>query len=68
MQFQAKTFLDRNGRPFVLRNAELEVVATNQRAIALYEKLGFQKYGFFPDNMKYQDESYADAYWMMKKL
>lgn len=35
MQFQAKTFLDRNGRPFVLRNAALEVVATNQRAIAL---------------------------------
>ena len=48
--------------------AELEVIATNQRAIALYEKLGFQKYGVFPDNVKYQNGSYADAYWMMKKL
>lgn len=48
--------------------AELEVIANNKAAIALYEKLGFQKYGTFPDNMKYADGSYADAYWMMKKL
>ena len=48
--------------------AELEVIAGNDQAIALYEKLGFRKYGTFPDNMKYKDGSYADAYWMMKKL
>lgn len=48
--------------------AELEVVADNTRAVHLYEKMGFQKYGTFPDNMKYADGSYADAYWMMKKL
>lgn len=48
--------------------AELEVVADNQQAIALYEKLGFKKYGYFPDNMKYADGRYADADWMMKKL
>ena len=48
--------------------AELEVVADNIRAVHLYEKMGFQKYGTFPDNMKYADGSYADAYWMMKKL
>ena len=48
--------------------AELEVMAENENAIAMYEKLGFKKYGTFPDNMKYADESYMDAYWMMKKL
>ena len=48
--------------------AELEVMAENKDAIAMYEKLGFQKLGTFPDNMKYADGSYMDAYWMMKKL
>ena len=48
--------------------AELEVVAENTRAVHLYEKMGFQKYGTFPDNMKYADGSYSDAFWMMKKL
>lgn len=48
--------------------AELEVIADNKGAVALYEKLGFQKYGRFPDNAKYQTGNYADAYWMMKKL
>ena len=48
--------------------AELEVIASNKSAIALYEKLGFKVYGTFPNNMKYRDGSYGDAYWMMKKL
>lgn len=48
--------------------AELEVIADNKNAISLYEKLGFVRYGTFPDNMKYSDGSYADAFWMMKKL
>ena len=48
--------------------AELEVIAGNEKAIALYEKLGFERVGALPDNMKYKDGSYADSYWMMKKL
>ena len=45
--------------------AELEVISDNKTAIALYEKLGFQKYGCFPKNMKSADGTYADADWMM---
>ena len=48
--------------------AELEVIADNKKAIALYEALGFVKYGQFPNNMKYADGTYADALWMMKKI
>lgn len=48
--------------------AELEVISDNKSAIAMYEKLGFEKYGNFPNNMKYSDGSYADANWMMKRL
>jgi len=48
--------------------AELEVISENRNAIKLYEKLGFQKYGTFPHNMKYTDGSYADADWMLKWL
>lgn len=48
--------------------AELEVIAGNDSAISLYEKLGFKKYGTFPNSMKYSDGLYSDAYWMMKKL
>lgn len=47
---------------------ELEVVTDNKRAIALYKKMGFEIFGTLPDNMKYKDGTYADVYWMMKKL
>ena len=48
--------------------AELEVIDGNDRAKTLYEKLGFEEFGRFPDNIKYADGTYADAFWMMKKL
>lgn len=47
---------------------ELEVVANNERAIHLYKKMGFEIYGTFKDTMKYPDGTYADEYWMMRKL
>ena len=55
-------------RKYGYEQAELEVIAGNKPAIALYESLGFRKYGGFPDNMKYADGTYTDAWWMMKKL
>ena len=48
--------------------AELEVVSGNTAAIALYEKLGFRKYGTLPDYLKYPGGQYASMDWMMKKL
>lgn len=48
--------------------AELDVVADNRRAAALYECLGFVRYGTLPRNMRYADGTYADALWMMKML
>lgn len=51
-----------------IEQLELEVVAYNDRAIALYKKIGFEKMGTFPHNMKYKDGTYADAYWMVKIL
>jgi RimJ/RimL family protein N-acetyltransferase len=62
-----KTILD-IARNLGYEQAELEVVAGNERAISLYKNLGFEKYGVFPNNMKYANGQYADSYWMMKKL
>jgi len=37
--------------------------------IALFQKFtGFEIYGTFKDTMKYLDGTYADEYWMMRKL
>lgn len=48
--------------------AELEVASENRHAIALYERVGFQKYGTLPRFFRYADGTYADADWMMKLL
>ncbi len=48
--------------------AELEAASDNERAVALYEGVGFRQYGLLPNNMKYPDGRYCDAVWMMKTL
>lgn len=51
-----------------IEQMELEVVAGNERALHLYKEMGFEIHGTLPNNMKYQDGTYADCYWMMRKL
>ncbi len=45
---------------------ELDVVARNERAIALYEKMGFEKFGTRPRAMKQKDGTYDDEFLMVK--
>lgn len=52
----------------ILWRKKLEVVTENRRAISLYQKMGFRICGTLPDNMKYKNGTYADVYWMMRKL
>lgn len=47
---------------------ELDVVADNARAIALYERFGFQTAGRRPNAMKYADGTYADELIMVRPL
>ena len=47
---------------------ELEVVDNNARAIALYQRFGFEAVGRIPRAMKYADESYADLLIMIRSL
>ena len=51
-----------------LEQIDLEVNADNKRAISLYERMGFEIMGTFPNYTKYEDGSYADTYWMLKRL
>ena len=48
--------------------AELDVIASNGRAIGLYKKMGFEICGTRPHDLKYADGTYADAHMMVKKL
>lgn len=47
---------------------ELEVVSENYKAINLYEKFGFKKYGTRENGFKLKDGSYYNEDLMMKKL
>ena len=47
---------------------ELEVVSKNERAIALYEKMGFVKTGTLLKALKNKDGSYYDLTLMMREL
>ena len=47
---------------------ELSVVCGNDRALRLYERLGFTRCGLLPRTLKYKDGRYADEILMVKTL
>ncbi|WP_041139960.1 GNAT family N-acetyltransferase [Beduini massiliensis] len=47
---------------------ELEVVASNERGLALYKKIGFEVYGLRKKSFKYRDGHYEDEYLMSLNL
>ena len=50
------------------RQVELEVYADNARAIALYERFGFEEYGRCPQAARRSYDAYVDEVLMVKKL
>ena len=46
----------------------LTVVGKNDRAHHLYKKLGFKEFGRMPNGFKYDDGTYSDEIYMIKKL
>lgn len=44
----------------------LDVYSENERAIKMYEKLGFSKYGELPDGLKYKDRLVGEVKMMLK--
>ena len=47
---------------------ELDVVKSNDIAIKMYQSFGFEIIGTIENALKYQDDTYADEYLMVKKL
>ncbi|MBK5263465.1 MAG: GNAT family N-acetyltransferase [Peptostreptococcaceae bacterium] len=47
---------------------ELEVLCENERAIALYKKLGFEIYGNREKSFKYKDGTYSSEFLMLRRL
>ena len=44
------------------------MVSTNEAAVGLYKKFGFQVTGTIPRAFRYADGTYADFLFMVKKL
>lgn len=51
-----------------LTQLELEVCTENPRALALYEKLGFRRYGLRPRSLKLDSGKYLDEALMLREL
>ena len=55
-------------RDWGLHQLELEVIEGNDRAMALYRKLGFETVGFTPDAIRTEDGRYVKEFLMVKRL
>ena len=51
-----------------LEMIRLDVLDSNPRAKALYERLGFEPYGYFPDFAKHADGTYVGSTLMLLRL
>ncbi|HHU24932.1 MAG: GNAT family N-acetyltransferase [Bacilli bacterium] len=56
------------GKARGVEQIELEVVSGNERAISLYQKMGFQIIGTIPKGIKLKNGSYFDEYIMILDL
>ena len=56
------------GESWSLMQLELEVIEGNTRAMALYEKMGFETVGFTPNAIQMPDGSFAKEYLMVRPL
>jgi RimJ/RimL family protein N-acetyltransferase len=59
--------LETHARRLGVEYLALEVYGINQRAIHVYEKIGYRKIGAYPGGVKYKGE-YVDSVHMVKKL
>ena len=55
-------------KQWCLMQLELEVIEGNKRAMALYQKMGFQITGFTPDAIRLPDGKLVKEFIMVKKL
>jgi ribosomal protein S18 acetylase RimI-like enzyme len=62
-----KTLLDA-ARLAGFEQMELEVVASNKRAIHLYSRLGFREMGRIPRGFRYREGFYEDLLLMVSEL
>ena len=56
------------GKAWGLMQLELEVIEGNERAMGLYQKMGFEVTGFIPNAIRMPDGTYAKDYQMVKQL
>ena len=51
-----------------IEQIELDVVTINESALNMYRSFGFEITGTLPKALKYEDGTYADEYYMVKRM